>query len=80
MINYCGKTAAYINGNKSVETVFELIDQIIINPSAAQPPRDPLAVNCGIEEAYERMKSMRMDTGINANNLMVNPPDPILKF
>ncbi|KAL0275761.1 UNVERIFIED_CONTAM: hypothetical protein PYX00_003522 [Menopon gallinae] len=80
MMKYCGKTASVVNGNKSVETVFELIDQIIINPAPAQPPRNPLSINCGIEEAYEKMKTMRMDTGINTNNLMVNPPNPIFKL
>ncbi|KAK6620865.1 hypothetical protein RUM43_011161 [Polyplax serrata] len=75
MMNYCGKTASYVDGNKTVDIVFELIEKIIIDPAPAQPPRDPLFVNFGIDESYKRLKKFRMSSGLFFNNLVLNPPE-----
>lgn len=80
MMNYCGKTASYVDGNKTVDIVFELIEKIIIDPAPAQPPRDPLFVNFGIDESYKRLKKFRMSSGLFFNNLVLNPPETTIHW
>lgn len=77
-MDYCKKTAAYIDGNKTINAVFEQIEQVIINPAPAQPPRDPLVINYGIDESYERLKKFRLTSGMFFNNLTLNPPEPVV--
>lgn len=71
MIEYCGRTAALIDGDKPIDSVFELIDQILINSSPAQPPRKPLDASTDILRAYIRLEELRKEAVAVSNESVV---------